>query len=147
MRVMRLRYRVRYYEEDGGWLAEIPDVGGGGIMTQGDTGDEVRAMAVDAVTQVLLARIDAGQEPDPPTRGRLEPGWEWVYPELRVETAMEIRQLRKRSGLTMQSAADKIGVALGTYQKWEDPERCNATLDTLERVARAFGRVAEVSFT
>lgn len=145
---MRLRYKARYYfEPDGWWIAEIPDVGGGGIVAQGKTMEEARENASDSVTQVLLARLDQNGAPDEPTRGRLEAGWEWVYPDLRLETAIEIRQMRKKSGLTMQSAADKIGVALGTYQKWEDPERCNATLDTLEKVARAFGRVAEVSFT
>jgi hypothetical protein len=39
-----------------------------------------------------------------------------------------------------------MGVSFSTYQRWEDPEKCNATVSTLERVARAFGRVLEVSF-
>ncbi|GMU50984.1 MAG: hypothetical protein AMXMBFR33_01300 [Candidatus Xenobia bacterium] len=143
---MRLRYRARFYQEDGWWLVQIPDVGGAGLATQGETLEEARENAVDAVTQVLLSRVDEGAEPDPPTRGRLEAGWEWVYPELRVETAIEIRQMRKAAGLTMASAAGRIGVSLGTYQKWEDPERCNATLETLDKLARAFGRHAEVMF-
>jgi transcriptional regulator with XRE-family HTH domain len=57
-----------------------------------------------------------------------------------------VRSERQKAGLTMQQAAARMGVSFSTYQRWEDPEKCNATVSTLERVARAFGRVLEVSF-
>lgn len=46
----------------------------------------------------------------------------------------------------MRQAAEKIGVTFSTYQRWEDPKRCNPTVGTLERVAEAFGRRLEVAF-
>lgn len=148
---MRLRYKVRYYEElnDEGaapWIAEIPDVGGGGIATCGTSPEDVRHMARDAVTQVLLARLEAGREPDPPTEGSLPAGWEWVSPDARVELAYTIRQERKKRGLTMKEAAERMGVTFSAYQRWEDPQRCNATIVTLERLAGVFGRALDVSF-
>jgi len=142
---MRLRYKVRYFQEDDWWLAEVPDIAGG-QMTQGETIDEARRMAGDLVTTMLLVRIDAGEELDPPTQGRLPAGWEWVYPDARLEVALMVRSERQKAGLTMQQAAARMGVSFSTYQRWEDPEKCNATVSTLERVARAFGRVLEVSF-
>ncbi len=142
---MRLRYKVRYFQEDDGWLAEVPDIAGG-QMTQGETLEEARRMAGDLVTTMLLARIDAGEELDLPTKGRLPAGWEWVYPDARIEVALMVRSERQKAGLTMQQAAARMGVKFATYQRWEDPERCNATISTLERVARAFGRVLEVRF-
>ena len=142
---MRLRYKVRYFQEDDWWLAEVPDIAGG-QMTQGETLKEARHMASDLVTTMLLVRIDAGEELDPPTEGRLPSGWEWVYPDARIEVAMMVRSERQKAGLTMQQAAARMGVKFATYQRWEDPEKCNATISTLERVARAFGRVLEVRF-
>lgn len=142
---MRLRYKVRYFQEDDGWLAEVPDIAGG-QMTQGETLEEARRMAGDLVTTMLLVRIDAGEELDAPTQGRLPAGWEWVYPDARLEVALMVRSERQKAGLTMQQAAARMGVSFSTYQRWEDPEKCNATVSTLERVARAFGRVLEVSF-
>jgi len=59
---MRLRYKVRYFQEDDWWLAEVPDIAGG-QMTQGETIDEARRMAGDLVTTMLLVRIDAGEAP------------------------------------------------------------------------------------
>ena len=82
-----MRYKVKFFEEDARWLAEIPDVGGG-MVTQGKTLEETREMARDAVTRTLLARRDLGQKPDPPTRGALPASWEWVYPDARVKVAM-----------------------------------------------------------
>lgn len=148
---MRLRYKVRYSEEPNNedapdWIAEIPDVGGAGIASCGTSLAHARAMARDAVTQVLLSRIEAGEEPDPPTEGRLPAGWEWVYPDVRVEVAYTIRKERKKHGLTMKEAAQRMGVSFSAYQRWEDPERCNATIETLERLAGVFGRTLDVSF-
>lgn len=142
---MNLRYKVRYFQEDEWWLAEVPDIAGG-QMTQGETLEEARRMARDLVTTMLLVRIDAGEELDPPTAGRLPAGWEWVYPDARIEVALMVRAERQKAGLTMQQAAARMGVSFSTYQRWEDPEKCNATVSTLERVARAFGRVLEVRF-
>ncbi|MHB2015332.1 MAG: helix-turn-helix transcriptional regulator [Candidatus Xenobia bacterium] len=143
---MRLRYKARYAQEGEWWIAEIAGVGGGGLATQGKNLAEARAMAADAITQVLLSRLESGEEPDPAASGKLEAGWEWVYPDIRVETALLIRQMRKERRLTMQQAANAIGVTLSTYQRWEDPERCNATVETLDKVARAFGRHVEIAF-
>ena len=101
---MRLRDNVRYFQEEDWWLAEVPDIAGG-QMTQGQTLEEARHMASDLVTTMLLVRIDAGEELDPPTEGRLPAGWEWVHPDARIEVALMVRSERQKAGLTMQQAA------------------------------------------
>jgi predicted RNase H-like HicB family nuclease/DNA-binding XRE family transcriptional regulator len=142
---MRLRYRVRYYEEEGWWMAEIPDVARG-TATQGRTPQKVRHMARDAVTMLLFSQHSHGEPLEPPSSGDLPEGWKWVYPEARVELAWMIRQERKSVGLTMQQAADRLGVSFSAYQRWEDPERCNATISTMERIAEALGRQLQFGF-
>lgn len=143
---MRLRYKVRYYQEEGWWMAEIPDVARG-TVTQGKTLQEARHMARDAVTMLLLSQHSHGEPLDAPSEGDLPQGWEWVYPGARLELAWMIRRERKSAGLTMQQAADRLGVSFSAYQRWEDPERCNATISTLDRIAEALGRQLQFGFT
>ena len=54
--------------------------------------------------------------------------------------------MRQEAGLSQAEAARRIGVAQSTYSRWEHPEKCNATVETIERIARAFGRRVEISF-
>ena len=139
-----MRYAARFYPEDDGWLVEIADVGGGGVMTQGDTLDECREMARDAVTEVLLSRFDMDMDPNPSSE-TLPEGWEWVYPFQSAWTALQVRSARKSKGFTIAQAAAACKVAGPTYIRWEDPYKSNATIKTLEKVARAFGRQLEVA--
>ncbi|MCE7874901.1 type II toxin-antitoxin system HicB family antitoxin [bacterium CPR1] len=142
-----MRYPVKFVEDGKWWVAEIPGVGGGGIATQGESLDEARMMAADAIVGVQFVRLKAGQSLEEPAaklpRGK---GWEWVQLPLTMEAALRIRAERKAQGLTMQAAADLVGVPLGTYERWEDPWRCKATLSTLEKVSAAFGKRIELAF-
>lgn len=139
-----MKYPVRYVEaEEGGWLAEVLACGKGGFTTQGETLEDARQMARDAVTEVLLADFDNGI-PFAPTPD-LPPGYEWVYPFAQAWMSIAIRQQRKAAGLTLEAAAARMGVSRGTYQRWEDPYKSNATLKTLEKVAQALGKQLEVS--
>ena len=74
------------------------------------------------------------------------PGWEWVWPDPQVEVAFLIRDLRQRHGLTQKQAASLLEIPYTTYQRWENPDKCNATLKTLDRIAKAFGYDLEVAF-
>ncbi len=103
-------------------------------------------MAVDLIRLHVQDRWESGQDVIPDRTLPREEGWEWVTLPLRTLTAMQIRKERKLRMMTMQQAAEAVGVATATYQKWEDPDRCNATLETLEKIASAFGTVLEVSF-
>ena len=143
-----MRYKVRYYFEDQGdgspgwWMAEVPDLAGGQV-TQGRTLAEARYMARDMVTLMQEEGEPPAEEGGLPAEG----GWEWVTAfEAGGRIAGMIRAERKAAGMTMKQAAEKIGVTFSTYQRWENPKRCNATVGTLERVAEAFGRRLEVAF-
>lgn len=143
-----MRYPVKFVQDGKWWVAEIPGVGGGaGIATQGETLEEARTMAADAIVGVQFTRLKGGHPLELPAeklpRGN---GWEWVQLPLTMEAALRIRSERKQQGLTMQAAADLVRVPLGTYERWEDPWRCKATLATLEKVSAAFGKRVELAF-
>lgn len=139
-----MRFATRFFQEGEWWLAEVPAFRG--ATTQGKTLVEARQMAVDLIRLHVEDRWETGQEVRSERTLPEGEGWEWVELPLRVLTAIQIRRERQRRKMTMQQAADVIGVTPSTYQKWEDPRRCNATLDTLEKVAQAFGRRAELVF-
>ena len=150
-RIERVAYPARIYQDPedpkGGWVAHFPDLGSrAGIATQGDTREEARDSAREALTLFLEASVARGWELPPPRPLPRGEGWENVEPEPTAEVALLIRRLRIQMGLTQMEAAERIGVPATTYSRWEHPAKCNATIKTLDRVAHAFGRVLEVSF-
>ncbi|MEW6279607.1 MAG: type II toxin-antitoxin system HicB family antitoxin [Candidatus Eremiobacterota bacterium] len=139
-----LGYPARFTLDDGQWVVEFPDPNNGlGISTWGRTLEEARAMASEALTEYLQA---VGADAEDPGSLPTEQGWELIRPAPQVEVAFQVRRLRNDLGLSQQEAAARIGVAYTSYQRWEDPEHCNATVKTLDRIARAFGRQLEVTF-
>ncbi len=136
-----IRYAAHFVPEDGGYFVEVPSVGTEAV-TQGDTLNEAREMASEMVSLLLAEKVYQDCQDLPQSDAKLPrgKGWEWVYPHPRAATAIEIRTLRRGSGLSMDEAADRIGVTKGTYQRWEDPEKCNAQVSTLEKVAKAFSK-------
>ena len=137
-----IRYAARFYlGEDGWYMAEVPALKP--AMTQGQSPEEIRMMASELVGALLAHRVWGKMPgPVPPNDEKLPrgEGWDWVYPPTTTVMAIEIRQLRDAAGLSMAEAAERIGVSSGTYQRWEHPEKCNARVDTLEKIAKAFGR-------
>ncbi len=146
-----MRYPMRVYqdpEDPGYWIAHIPNLGGGevGLLAQGRSAEEARAEAPVMLAGYVLSKWEARSpleaEPGELPRGE---GWEWVAPSPRVEVALAIRAAREEAKLSQAEAAKLLGVAQTTYTKWEQPGKCNATLSTLEKVARIFGRRVQVS--
>jgi transcriptional regulator with XRE-family HTH domain len=64
---------------------------------------------------------------------------ESVHGRLR-EIAARIRDLRERSPLRQQDVADRVGVELRTYQKWEQK---GTGWENLEKLAEVYGTTAE----
>ncbi len=66
--------------------------------------------------------------------------------ETQVEVTLTIRELRKQAGLSQKEAAEKLGVSQATYNRWEIPDACNATLKTLDKIDRIFNKRLKVAF-
>lgn len=144
-----LRYPARFTpDEDGGWLVWIPDINsdGIGIYTEAETLEEAREMAQDALTGCLMVKLGMSEPLDGSSSLRDEPGWEWVSPAPNIEVALAIRELRQQKKMTQEQAARFLRVPYASFQRWEDPEKSNATVRTLWKVARAFGKRLEIGF-
>ena len=141
---MKLKsWPVKYWQdEEGGWNAEFPGLEG--CLTCGDSLEEVKANAVEALSGYLLSTSSRGLYMGAAASDSYD--GEQVTPDLPIALALTVLEMRVRARLSQADAAKKIGVAQSTYHRWEDPERCNATVETIERIARAFGRRVEISF-
>ncbi len=138
-----MKYPVRIYRDGEFWMAWVPDVDS---VTQGYSLEEAVYMAADLLALMLFdkpswpapSKVSARRKA--PYEVPEEPGeWHWVSPSYSALIALQVHDLRKKRGWTMQETADRLGVKVSTYQRWENPKTCNPTVTTLERLARAFG--------
>lgn len=144
--MQELRYAARVFEEDGFVVADFPDVGGAGQATQGDTWEEAREMAQDLVDSYLTVCLRQDEEPMEPQAALPEgEGWEWLYPSAKVSMCWQIRRVRRSRGLTQKQVATQLGIAQETYVRWENPDKMNARLETLEKLAKVFGGRLQVA--
>lgn len=127
------------------YLVTFRGLGGteSGIVTDGLGMDDARDMAVECLTGYVLSAFEHGQLEEPPD---IEEGEELVYPDLPVAIALTVRRMRKTAGLSQAEAASRVGVGQSTYSRWENPDQCNASASTIEKIARAFGRKVMISF-
>jgi len=144
-----MKFWIRFWREENYWLAYSPDFDG---LTQGDSLEDAQAMAVDWLVNYLEDTWAEGKElpaqkVDPetsvlPPEQEGTPAGQWLEVEipLKAMTALTIKRERIKQGKTLRSAAAALNVALGTYQRWEDPRKFNATLETLEKVANSLGK-------
>lgn len=138
-----MKFIVRF-EHEGGWIN--PYVPTFDAMTQARDLDGAMAMVLDLIATHLELRIDDSQGLIDDTGKKLPKGCEWVPLPSTMEVALRIRQMRKEAGLSVREAAEAMGVKAGTYQRWENPAKCNAKVETLEKVAEAFGKRLELAF-
>lgn len=137
-----MKYPVRIYRDGEFWMAWSPDVD---RVTQGYSLDEALHMAADLLALMLFDKpswpvpSNVSMKQRAPDELSEEPGeWHWVAPSYTALIALQVQDLRKKRGWTMQETADRLGVKVSTYQRWENPKTCNPTVSTLERLAKAF---------
>ena len=126
-----------YDEEEKVYNVRFPDLPG--CFTYGETIDEAKVMAKEALTGFLQS-VDARKIrlPDPL---KFE-GDEVVNiePETPVAFAMWLRKQREALGLSQSDVAKKLGIKYQTYQRIESPSKTNPTLKTIMRVEKVFNQ-------
>lgn len=126
-----------YDEVERVYNVQFPDLPG--CFTYGETIDEAKDMAKEALTGYLQA-VDTRKMrlPDP---SKLE-GDEVAYigPETPVAFAIWLRKRREALGLSQSDVAKKLGIKYQTYQRIESPSKTNPTLKTTMRVEKVFNQ-------
>jgi len=138
-----VRYPGIIHDDPDGFWIEFPDLKG--CVTQGDTMEQLMAMAEEALSLYLEDYIESEKELPAASspQGRniiyIEP-----YPEIAIP--LTIKELRKQQKLSQTEIAERIGVKYQTYQQIENINKFNATVKTLNKIARALGKRLKIEF-
>lgn len=135
-----MEYRATIKQDGKHWTVEFADCPG--CVTFGESREEARELAHEALEGWLEAHLVAGKVPPRPKakRGTAVP----VASQL--STVLQIRWRREEKGLTQTDVARRAGVSQQQIAKLENPDG-NPTLATLEKVAAALGLRLEVHLT
>ena len=142
---MRIRYPLKMHKaEEGGYWAEFPDLPG--CVTDGETEEEVLAMAKDALSGWLAVRFERNFTI--PEAKRLKgKNIRWVEPSPDVGIPLMIRKIRNELGLSQKEMAKRLHITYQSYQTWENPKAANPTLKQLTKLVDAIGKklIVEIS--
>ena len=128
--------KIKYSKTDNCWYVESPGFYEG-IVTYGNTLEEAKIMAAEAVTGLLETYLDHGDKFIIPKGGASK---EWFGIEIApgLAFALWLRNARISRNMTLADAAEKMGVKYQVYQKLENPRTANPTLKTLKKLEVIF---------
>ena len=129
--------KIIYSKSDECWYVESPGFYEG-YLTYGDTFDEAKTMAAEAVSGLLESYIEHGDKFTIP-KGGTSSGWYNVEIEPGLAFALWLRNARMSRNMTLADMAEKMGVKYQVYQKLENPKTANPTLRTLKKLETIFG--------
>ena len=118
-------------------LAEFPDCPG--CVTFAEPGQDIMALAQDALSGWLEIHLEDGAAPPRPTLRRRWPRGATILlvpVPAKLAVALCVRWARQDAGLSQGQLARKMGVSQQQAAKLEQPE-ANPSVDTLAKVARA----------
>jgi antitoxin HicB len=127
--------KITYSKTDKCWYVESPGFYDG-IMTDGETLDEAKAMAAEAVTGLLETYLEHEFTFTIPPKEATD--WYDIEIPPSLAFAMWLRNARLSRNMTLADVADKMGVKYQVYQKLENPHTANPTLKTLKKLERIF---------
>ncbi len=142
---MTLSYpaKIKYSSDDRTYLVEFPDLPG--CLTEGDTIEEAKQNAREALTGYLASVFERGLKiPDPSLLRRKNICH--IEPEPEVAIPILLRKLRETRKLTQGDIAKVLGISYQAYQRLEKPGKSNPTLKTLERLAKVFDKDLRLEF-
>jgi antitoxin HicB len=134
------RYPVRLeQEEDGGYVATLPDIGYG--ATQGDTLQEALALAEDMLEEAVLGTMAHGEEVPLPSRAQ---GGPTVALPALTAAKLEAYRAMRAAGLNKKQLAERLGWQPSQVTRLFDGRHASR-LEQIEAALKALGRRLVVS--
>ncbi|MCL2480907.1 MAG: type II toxin-antitoxin system HicB family antitoxin [Spirochaetaceae bacterium] len=130
--------KISFSKTDKCWYVESPGLYDG-YMTYGNTLEEAKSMAVEAVSGLLETYLEHGDKFTIP-KGKSSPDWYNIEIEPSMAFALWLRNARISNNMTLAEVAEKMGVKYQVYQKLENPQTANPTLKTLKKLETIFGQ-------
>ena len=128
--------KISYSKNDKCWYVESPGFYDG-YMTYGNTLEEAKNMAVEAVSGLLESYLEHGDKFEIP-KVKTSSDWYNVEIEPGLAFALWLRNARLSHNMTLAEVAEKMGVKYQVYQKLENPRTANPTLKTLKKLETIF---------
>ena len=130
--------KITFSKTDKCWYVESPGFYKG-LMTYGDTFENAKAMAAEAVAGLLETYLEHGDKFTIP-KGGSSKEWHGIEIEPGLAFALWLRNTRVSHKMTLADVAEKMGVKYQVYQKLENPKTANPTLKTLKKLEAIFGK-------
>ncbi len=127
----------------GSYIASFPDFPN--INTYGDTLREALGNAYEALNGVLETEFERGYALPAARSFTGKRSYHAIVVAPHIEIAYELRKLR--NGHTQSEIARRLGITYQSYQKLENPMKCNPTIKTLERIGEVLGKRLNISWT
>ena len=143
MKTLTYPAKITYEKEDESFLVEFPDLKG--CLTEGATLKEALKNAREALSGYLSSIFERGFTIPEPSKLKGKHIY-FVEPEPEVATPIMLRKIREGLQMNQIEAAKRLGISYQAYQRLENPNKCNPTIKTLERVARIFGKELYLEF-
>jgi antitoxin HicB len=122
---------------EGGYVVEFIDIPS--CVTEGDTLEEAKAMAKEAISAMLYS-LDSRKMAIPVPSVIKGKGIHYIEPELKVAFAITLKKEREHLGLSQKDVAERMNVNWAYYQRIENPRKTNPTLGTIEKLQKVFNR-------
>jgi len=130
--------RIEYSKSDKCWYVKSPGFYDG-YITYGDSLDEAKTMAAEAVSGLLESYLEHDDKFIIP-KAMSKSGWYNIEINPSLAFALWLRKTRLSHNMTLAEVAEKMGVKYQVYQKLENPKTSNPTLKTLKKLEAIFGQ-------
>jgi antitoxin HicB len=130
--------RIEYSKSDKCWYVDSPGFYEG-IITYGNSLENAKAMAVEAVSGILESYLEHGDKFTVP-KAKTSNNWYGIEIEPGLAFALWLRNARLTHNMTLADMAEKMKVKYQVYQKLENPRTANPTLKTLKKLETIFGQ-------
>ena len=132
-------YYANIKKEDNVFVVSFPDFPN--INTFGETLESAKMMAHDALN--LTLGYDSERGFILPERTEIKDGY-----KIKVEENIHLSSLFRslRGNRPQSEIAKNPGISYQAYQKLENPDKCNPTIQTLEKLASVFDNEVYIDF-
>jgi antitoxin HicB len=128
--------KISFSKSDKCWYVESPGFYKG-YITSGDTLEEAKAMAGEAISGLLESYLEHGDKFTIPKKAAAR-GWHDIEIPPGLAFALWLRNARLSRNMTLAEVAEKMGIKYQVYQKLENPRTANPTLKTLKKLETIF---------
>ena len=137
-----MEYFARIIKSGRDFLVAFPEFPN--INTYGSSMENALAEAREALNATLETEFERGHALPAPGRHAHKRFYHAIPVLPHVEIAYALK--RMRNGHSQTEIARRLGITYQSYQKLENPRKCNPTVKTLERIGEVLGKELVISW-